>query len=183
MKPSPKRRKGIGPVIAAAVIGALLGSGQGAAAVAAPSAKQVAASVSANGGPADRGRAVRQVLAAERRWNTAYLAKDVEAFAALIAPSFVYTSERGVFDKTTYVGNLASGVVDIRGLRSSDQRVRLYGQTAIVTGLATLQATLNGQDISGRDDYTRVWIRRSGRWLAVTQHASVRPPQAAPEAP
>ncbi len=120
--------------------------------------------------------AQEQVLDAERRWNATYLAGDVEAFAALIAPDFAYVSERGRFDRPTYVENLRSGVVEIRRLESRDQRVRLYGDVAVVTGLAVLEATLEGRDISGDDDYTRVWVHRDGRWLAVSQHASVRPP-------
>jgi uncharacterized protein (TIGR02246 family) len=121
---------------------------------------------------------VEEVLAAEARWNAVYLAKDVDAFAALLHPRFAYVSERGRFERDAYVGNLAAGIVDIRAMTTHDQQVRPFGDdVAIVTGVAELEATLEGRDISGTDDYTRVWVRdgQAGGWLAASQHASVRP--------
>jgi len=61
-------------------------------------------------------------------------------------------------------------------MTTSEQRVRtLSDDLTIVTGVADLEATLEGRDISGRDDYTRVWVRANGGWVAASQHASVRP--------
>ncbi len=120
----------------------------------------------------DNSTARDDVLAAERRWNEIYLAGDVDAFADLLLDDFVYTSERGVFDKTTYVSNLATGVIDMRGLTASEQTVRLHAGTAVVTGTAHLNASLDGQDISGDDRYTRVWLHDGTHWRALAQHAS-----------
>lgn len=112
------------------------------------------------------------VLGMEARWNEIYLEGDVEAFRDLLLEDFVYTSERGVFDKGAYTANLASGVIRMRGLSSSQQVARLHGDTAVVTGLAVLDATFQGQDISGTDRYTRVWMRDGGTWRALAQHAN-----------
>ena len=42
-----------------------------------------------------------------------------EGFADLLIEDFIYTSERGVFDRQTYVSNLASRVIEMRGLSNS----------------------------------------------------------------
>jgi ketosteroid isomerase-like protein len=120
----------------------------------------------------DTGMAQDDVLAAEQRWNEVYLAGDADAFADLLLDDFVYTSERGVFNKTTYVANLATGVIDMRGLTASERTVRLHASTAVVTGTAHLDASLDGQDISGDDRYTRVWIHDGTHWRALAQHAN-----------
>ena len=112
------------------------------------------------------------VLGMEARWNAVYLEGDVEAFGDLLLDDFVYTSERGVFDKDTYVANLASGVIQMRALNSTEQVARLHGDTAVVTGLATLNASFHDQDISGADRYTRVWLRTGDTWRALAQHAN-----------
>ena len=113
----------------------------------------------------------------EERWIEAYLG-IVEGFANLLTDGFVYTSERGVFDKRSYVRNLASGVVEMRGLRNSDHEVRLHGSTAISTGAATLDATYEGRDVSGVDRFTRVWVNEEGVWRAAAPHANNVPKEA-----
>ena len=45
--------------------------------------------------------------------------------------------------------------------------VRIYGDTAVVTGLATRKGSMNGKDISGSIRYTRVYVNTNGRWQVV----------------
>ena len=52
------------------------------------------------------------VRAREQEWIDVYLRADADAFAALLADDFVYTSERGVFDKAAYVSNLRTGEIE-----------------------------------------------------------------------
>ena len=43
--------------------------------------------------------------------------------------------------------------------------VRVYGNTAIVTGVWNISGTTSGEERSGRMRFTRVWVRRNGQWL------------------
>ncbi len=94
------------------------------------------------------GDVVDQIRRLEDRWIEVYLEGDVEGFAELLTEDFIYTSERGVFDKQTYISNLAAGLIEMRGLSNSDHEVRVYGPTAISTGASTLEASYQGQYIS-----------------------------------
>jgi hypothetical protein len=67
------------------------------------------------------------VRAREQEWIDVYLRADADAFAALLADDFVYTSERGVFDKAAYVGNLRTGEIAMRDFRVGERAVRVYG--------------------------------------------------------
>ncbi len=122
-----------------------------------------------------------EVAAAEARWNATYLAGDVEAFGALLAHGFLYLSERGSFEREEYLSNLASGVIEMRGLSTLASRARVFGEVVVVTGEARMDASFQGRDISGTDRYTRVWHRGAdGRLRAVSQHASAAPPAERP---
>jgi ketosteroid isomerase-like protein len=47
---------------------------------------------------------------------------------------------------------------------------------AVSYGVASLQASFRGQDISGDDRFTRVWRRDGkGKWKAVALHANSLP--------
>ena len=122
-----------------------------------------------------------EVRACEQRWVDAYLRGDADAFAALLADDFAYASERGVFDRAAYVDNLRTGEIEMRGFRNGELAVRVYGDTAVSTGVAALDARFRGQDISGPERFTRVWVRApagtAGAWLAVALHASRMEPE------
>jgi len=51
--------------------------------------------------------------------------------------------------------------------------VRLYGDTAVVTARADVKGRQLGEDFSGPYRYTRVWVRRNGRWQTVSYQATV----------
>ena len=114
---------------------------------------------------------VDQIRWLEDRWIKVYLEGDAEGFAGLLTEDFIYTSERGVFDTQTYVSTLAAAVIEMRGLSNSDHEVRVHGSTAILTGASTLEASYQGQDISGVDRFTRVWVDE-GVWRAAALHAN-----------
>lgn len=64
-------------------------------------------------------------------------------------------------------------------------KVRIYGNTAIVTGIAAVKDVLNGNVRDVRWRFTHVWAKRDDRWQEVSQHDSMiaeRNPQIEAEA-
>ncbi len=120
---------------------------------------------------------IQSIRLLEQRWIEVYLNKDTTGFAALMTDDFIYSSERGVFDKAHYVANLAAGTIQMRAFENTELNIRVHHDTAISTGIATLQASLEGRDISGPERFTRVWIREANGWLAISLHASQIPGQ------
>ena len=57
-------------------------------------------------------------------------------------------------------------------LELTDTRVRVYGDTAVVTSQAQVEGTNGTSDISGQYRYTRVYNRRLGQWKIVSFEAS-----------
>jgi hypothetical protein len=56
-------------------------------------------------------------------------------------------------------GKTKNDNIDVR-----DTKVRMYGNTAIVTHDAYVKLTQNGQPISGEHRATFVWVKQGGKW-------------------
>src|SRR5690349_14457806 len=69
--------------------------------------------------------------------------------------------------KTERMNAFSSGNVQTEVLEISDMRIRWYGDTALVTGLATRKDTAGGKARDLQYRYTRVWTLRDGRWQCV----------------
>lgn len=49
----------------------------------------------------------------------------------------------------------------------SDMKVRVYGNTAVVTGKSKVNGMMNGKDATGSVIYTRVYVKKGGHWQSV----------------
>jgi len=55
---------------------------------------------------------------------------------------------------------------------TSDLRVEVCGDAALVTGRVQRTRSMNGQDIEDDWRFTKMYVRRAGRWRVVAWHAS-----------
>jgi ketosteroid isomerase-like protein len=49
----------------------------------------------------------------------------------------------------------------------TDMKVRVYGDTAVVTGKVTVKGTMGGKDATGSAMFTRVYVKKGGEWTSV----------------
>ena len=81
---------------------------------------------------------------------------------------FFYTGVRGeVKTKKDVLAEIRSGDLKFELMQFDDFRVRVYGETAIVTGHATTKERGPSGEITGRFRYTRVYVKRQGQWRLV----------------
>lgn len=114
-----------------------------------------------------------ELLALENAWAKAYVDRDVKALERLEADDWVCTSADGqVTTKAQDIADLGSGTFQATEFKMSDLKVRIYGDTAVITGRQTEVATMAGRDASAVFRVTDVWIRRNGRWQAIATHLS-----------
>jgi hypothetical protein len=100
---------------------------------------------------------------AEDAWRAAMLKGNSAALDALLA---IQTKEQAL-------SNLRSGAFQLSALNISDRKVRIYGNTAVVTSVAELTGSRKDQEVTGRYRYTRVYVRNSqGQWKIVSFEAS-----------
>ena len=113
-----------------------------------------------------------EVRAVEERW----LANESrpEVVASILADDFVHVLPVGFIDKNEHLQYLKQHPGAFPGARHFGQlRVRIYGDTAVVTARADVKGHQMGEDFSGPYRYTRVWVRRTGHWQAVSYQATV----------
>lgn len=102
---------------------------------------------------------------------------DATALAPLLADDFMVVTPAGeLLDKAAAVGVVKSGEYALESLEISDVKVRVYGDTAVVTYLGDEKSTYKGQDVSGQSRSTDVFIRRGGKWQQVSGQSTSIPP-------
>jgi ketosteroid isomerase-like protein len=104
----------------------------------------------------------------------AQIGADAAALDRLYAEDFIGIGPSGtVRTKAQVIADFKSGSLRFQSITTDDVQWRVYGDTAVETG----RSTMNGQDRSKtvpRDNrFTRVWVKRQGRWQLVTNHYSL----------
>ena len=121
------------------------------------------------------------VRATERARSDALRAADTVALAALYADDFVMITSAGQLrSKADQLRDVAGGTVQHQDGPDRLLRVSLYGPVAVVLA----ESAGNTLVVRGRPDpnarrYTRVYIRRAGRWQLLLTQISVLPDSAA----
>jgi len=82
------------------------------------------------------------------------------------------TSSGELRNKARAMGDLKSGVAKFQSADVDELEVRVYGDTAVVTGRHTQKAQSAGNDISGQYRFTRVYVKQKGQWKAVAYQAT-----------
>jgi ketosteroid isomerase-like protein len=105
------------------------------------------------------------VLGAEQARVAALIADDHAALDRLLSDDLTYTHSNSIVDtKAAFMESLTSGQLKYRSLEHSDQEVRIYGDTAILTGLTRVHSLALGEDIRLTLRFTIVYVRKDGRW-------------------
>jgi len=108
------------------------------------------------------------VRAVEMSRRQALLAADTAALSRMLAPDFVEISRLGtVRTRADNIRDIASGALHLTSVAYDSLTVRVYGDVAILTGIADNSGTMRGFPFSGKVRYTRLFVRRDGRWQAV----------------
>src|SRR5262249_23319907 len=123
------------------------------------------------GGPASDERELTKLVKA---FNRAGLKAGVDFFEPLLHKDYVHHNQRGLAEKRSqYLKNRKAGRVKYKALEWDEIKVRLYGDTAIVTG----HSTAKGKDQQGAFDdqrlFTCVFLRRDGRLQVVQTQATI----------
>jgi len=94
---------------------------------------------------------------------------DVARFTEILAEDFLCTNPDGsLIDKSQFLRQTAVPV-SFTNFDVDDLRIRVLGDVAIIHG-QTRFALKDGR--RGRGQYTDVWEKRQGRWLAVSAHVT-----------
>jgi ketosteroid isomerase-like protein len=117
------------------------------------------------------------VLAAEvqklmQEWIESYGKRDTGFLERYLSDDYVSTFPDGaVLDKKGEIESVKSGVLAFTEI-PVEMKVRIYGETAVITGRSSIKAQVKGQDVCGEYRFTHVWIKRSNRWQVVASQVT-----------
>ena len=108
------------------------------------------------------------VRAVELARGQALLHADTVALSRMIAPEFVEISRLGQLrTRAVNLREIATGELKLLAVKYDSLAVRIYGDVAVLTGIADNIGTVRGFPFTGKIRYTRVFVRRDGRWQAI----------------
>lgn len=115
-----------------------------------------------------RGDSTEQELAwLQRDWAQAAVRGDADAFARFMDERFVVVSRGASRTRAEWVESVRTRKAAYDSVAYRDVQVRVYGDTAVVSGEYVQRATLRGASANTTGVFVSTWVRRGGRWLAV----------------
>ena len=122
-------------------------------------------------------RSADGVKESEKTWAAATVAADEARLRSVLADDLTYTHSNGETDtKAVYISNLKDGTRKYSKLEHEAMDVRLYGDTAVLSGtLQVAVASRGGSPNQMRMRILHVWTWKDGRWQMVA-HQSLRLP-------
>jgi ketosteroid isomerase-like protein len=114
----------------------------------------------------------------EKLWNEAHLNGDATALDSLWAEDLIITVPKmPVMNKQQTLGVWRSGRIKFKRYETSDLQIRVYGETALVTGRLLRVRDVSGQEVQDDWRFTKIYVRKSGKWQVVAWHTSEAAPQ------
>ena len=107
----------------------------------------------------------------EDQWAEAYIKRDSSFAERMTTADFSIVGPDGnSATRAEYVKDMASGPTIFSEFKMEEVKVRTYGDTAVVVGIANVKAKSGNEDLSGRYSYTDVFVKENGEWkLAAAQ--------------
>jgi ketosteroid isomerase-like protein len=118
----------------------------------------------------------QEIRAMEKLWNESRVRADVAALDRLLADGWTVTHGDGTINtKAEYLADLKSGDRKFfADVKQDDFSVRIYGDTAVAAGLSDSKVEYKGKPSGGALRFTRVYVKRDGRWMMIVSHATRR---------
>ena len=118
--------------------------------------------------PAAAASAEDEIKKLEKDRAAAAVKADTAFLEKYTADDYTFINRRGqLADRTQTMSSLKSGDIKLTANDVSDLKVRVYGNTAVVTGRTDIKGTMGGKDATGPVMFTRVYVKKDGRWQAV----------------
>ena len=114
------------------------------------------------------------VRSLELKWTESCKQRNIDILSSLLSEDFVITIEDGsVYSKAGYISHSADASVHVNVAELSDLKVRIHGDTAIVTGAYHEKGESGGKPYEYHDRLTDVWMKSGGKWQVISSHYSV----------
>lgn len=117
----------------------------------------------------------KALIQIEQDWAKAMAKSDAAAVESFLAKEWTYNSDGQVMSRSQSLAELKSGAFKFESLEMKDISPHVFGDAAVVTMTAVTKGKYKGTDISGPARSTDFFVKRDGRWQAVsTQNVTIK---------
>jgi ketosteroid isomerase-like protein len=113
-----------------------------------------------------------------RNWDSAYVRQDTKMLSSILADDYEMIDAAGQFlSRTDYIINAANAAAYMpegESGASTGLLVRLYGDTAVVTGRSRMKGVPRNQRDTEDEEvvFTDLFVKNGEQWRAVATHAT-----------
>ncbi len=112
---------------------------------------------------------IAQLTRQSNAWDQAIVRKDEAAIAANMAEDFRQIDSGGDLEtKTSFVAGLISADLQIDPYRVEEFEVRLYGDTALLSGRTRMTGRYQDKPFATHYRYIDIYVRSGGAWKIVS---------------
>ena len=113
----------------------------------------------------------QELLKVEKEFAKAIVKNDLEGIERLVAVDWIIVGPDGeIVERARFFEVIKSGAMTHDAMESEDFRMRIYGDSAVVTGITRTKGKFMGQEFSTKERATDVFVKRDGRWQCVLTH-------------
>jgi ketosteroid isomerase-like protein len=141
----------------------------------------MASSAAARNPKAATGPTAESALAADDGLAKALRENDSDAILRYLSDDWAVVTTHGDIGegKSIFPSGIESGYRTLKTFETSEARVRLYGDTALVTTKVRIAGMFGGKPFDIGERQTDVWVWKDGAWKCVLTHESNLPDKAA----
>ncbi len=117
--------------------------------------------------------AEKELKQIENAWTDAQKTRNVDRLRDILADDWVGLGWDGeMSDKAKALADMKSPGNSLDNIEMGPMKVRIFGNTAVVTGSDTEKSMEHGKDSSGRYIWTDVFVKQKGTWRAVASQSA-----------
>ena len=114
------------------------------------------------------GTVEQQISALSDQFIQAQLKDDTSFFEKYLGDdATIIHSDGTIWTKAQEIANLKSGTLKYESIETRERKIRVYGDTVVVTFLIFFKGVLGGKPYSGDNRRTMVWVKQKGNWKTV----------------
>jgi hypothetical protein len=114
-----------------------------------------------------------QILALEEAWGRALETQDRAALERIVASDFTFIEPDGsVLTRAAYLADRANNPAEIHSFELSEMFVRIIDETALVSGLSTIDESIAAKRYKYQLRWKEMWVKRRGSWQVLAGQAT-----------
>jgi ketosteroid isomerase-like protein len=109
-----------------------------------------------------------ELLKVEKEFVDAIAKNDLEAIERFVTDDWIIiNADGGIIDRERFLEVIKSAALTHEMMESDDMRVRVYGDSAVVSALTRSKGKFMGQEFTTHERSTDVFVKHDGQWRCV----------------